>query len=139
MNKHKVSYTSVLRWTENDCRAYLEQIRWPNGPVCPKCGATTEPYRITRKTKTKNKVQSLYKCRACKRQYTVTIGTIFEGSKIPLRKWFAAIYTMCAFKRGVSAYQIHIQARITYKSAWYICNRIREAMKEVHSVKDKQG
>ena len=130
MNKqHKVLYSNLLRWTEKDCRAYLEQIRWPEGPVCPKCGSR-EVYRITRKTKTKNKVRSLFKCKGCKKQFTVTIGTIFEGSKIPLRKWFAAIYLMCAFKRGISAYEVHVQARITYKSAWYICYRVREALKE---------
>ena len=129
MNKRRISYSSILRWTEKDCRQYLENIRWPNGPICPKCG-TPEPYLITRKSKTKNKVPSLYKCKGCRKQFTVTVGTIFEGSKIPLQKWFAAIYPMCAFKRGISAYHVHIQARITYKSAWFICHRIREALRE---------
>ena len=128
MAKHRVSYSSLLRWTERDCRTYLEHIRWPDGPVCPKCGAR-EPYRITRKSRTKNKIRSLYKCRACKRQFTVTVGTIFEGSKISLKKWLAAIYIMCAFKRGISAYDIHVQTRITYKSAWFICHRVREALR----------
>ena len=129
MAKHRVSYNSLLRWTEKDCRAYMERIRWPEGPVCPKCGAK-EPYRINRKSRTKNKVRSLYKCRECGRQFTVTVGTMFEGSKIPLRKWLAAIYIMCAFKRGISAYDIHVQTRITYKTAWHICHRVRETMKE---------
>ncbi|UCC59920.1 MAG: transposase [Dehalococcoidia bacterium] len=128
MAKPRVSYSNLLRWTEKDCRTYLEHIRWPDGPVCPKCGVT-EPYRITRKSRTKNKISSLYKCRACKRQFTVTVGTIFEGSKIPLKKWLAAIYIMCAFKRGISAYDIHVQTRITYKSAWFICHRVREALR----------
>lgn len=128
MANRRVSYSNLLRWTEKDCRAYLEHIRWPDGPVCPRCGAG-DPYRITRRTRTKNKVQSLYKCKECKRQYTVTVGTIFEGSKIPLRKWFAAVYIMCAFKRGISAYEVHVQTRITYKSAWYICHRVREALR----------
>lgn len=128
MAKHRVSYSNLLRWTEKDCRTYLEHIRWPNGPECPKCGAI-EPYCITRKSRTKNKISSLYKCRACKRQFTVTVGTIFEGSKIPLKKWLAAIYIMCAFKRGISAYDIHVQTRITYKSAWFICHRVREALR----------
>ena len=122
-----VSFRTVLHWTDRDCRAYLERVRWPDGPVCPRCGAG-DPYRITRHTRTKNRVQSLYKCKECKRQFTVTVGTIFEGSKVPLRKWFAAIYPMCAFKRGISAYQVHIHAKITYKSAWFICHRIRNAL-----------
>jgi len=129
MVEHRVSYSNLLRWTEEDCRSYLERIRWPEGPVCPKCGAK-EPYRINRKSRTKNKVRSLYKCKACKRQFTATVGTMFEGSKIPLKKWLAAIYIMCAFKRGISAYDIHVQTRVTYKSAWYICHRVREALRE---------
>ena len=129
LEARSLSLSTVLRWTDKQCHAYLEKVRWPDGPICPECG-TSEHYRITRKTKTKNKVDSLYKCRACRRQFTVTVGTIFEGSKIPLSKWFAAIYTMCAFKRGVGAQQVHIQARVTYKSAWFMCRRVREAMLE---------
>ena len=129
MVAHRVSYSNLLRWTEEDCRSYLERIRWPEGPVCPRCGAK-EPYRINRKSRTKNKVRSLYKCKACKRQFTATVGTMFEGAKIPLKKWLAAIYIMCAFKRGISAYDIHVQTRVTYKSAWYICHRVREALRE---------
>ena len=127
MIKHRVSYSNLLRWTEQDCRTYLERIRWPEGPVCPKCGAR-EPYYINRRSRTKNKVRSLYKCRECKRQFTVTVGTMFEGSKIPLKKWLAAIYIMCAFKRGISAYDIHVQTSITYKTAWHICHRVRETL-----------
>ena len=121
------SFSTVLRWNDRQCRAYLEGIRWPDGPVCPWCG-TTEPYRVTRRAGTRNKVQSLYKCRSCRRQFSVTVGTIFEGSKVPIRKWFAAIYPMCAFKRGAGAQQIQIQIGVTYKTAWLMCNRIRGAM-----------
>ena len=125
----KVSFQDVLRWSDEQCRAFLENMRWPNGPHCPKCGAE-KPYSITRKTRTKNAVQSLYKCQSCGRQFTATIGTIFEDSKIPLSKWFAAIYLMCASKKGISAHQLHRQLGITYKSAWFMCHRIREAMKD---------
>ena len=125
----KVSYQNVSRWTDEDCREFLETMRWPDGPVCPKCGAK-EPYAITRKTASKNKVQRLYRCRECKKQYTATVGTIFEDSKIPLGKWFSAIYLMCASKKGISAHQIHRQLDITYKSAWFLCHRIREAMRD---------
>ena len=83
---------------------------------------------MTRRAGTRNKVHSLYKCRSCRRQFSVTVGTIFEGSKVPIRKWFAAIYPMCAFKRGAGAQQIQIQIGVTYKTAWFMFNRIREAM-----------
>ena len=119
-------YLEVMKWTDEQARAFLEQMRWPDGPQCPKCGAP-EPYRITRKSNTKNSVRSLYKCRACKRQFTVTVGTIFEDSKIKLNKWFAAIYLMCSSKKGISAHQLHRLLHITYKSAWFMCHRVREA------------
>lgn len=124
----KITFLSVLKWTDNECRAFLEAGRWPNGPVCPKCGAEN-PYRIERRSKTKNAVKSLYRCRDCRKDYTATVGTIFEDSKIPLQKWFAAIYLMASSKKGISAHQIHRQLEITYKSAWFMCHRIREAMK----------
>ena len=123
------SYLDVMKWTDEECRQYLESHRWPNGPVCPKCGAV-DPYTITRKSASKNSVRSLYKCRSCKKQYTATVGTIFEDSHIPLSKWFAAIYLMCASKKGVSAHQIHRMVGVTYKSAWFMCHRVREAMRE---------
>ena len=129
MAKKRVSFQSVLRWSDQACRDYLEGMRWPDGPACPKCGVT-EPYRITRKTRTKNGLQSLYKCRACRKQFTATVGTIFEDSKIPLSKWFAAIFMMCSSKKGISAHWMHRNLDITYKSAWFMCHRIREAMKD---------
>ena len=127
MQAQHITFQTVLRWKDDECRSFLEQQRWPDGPICPKCG-TDSPYSITRKSKTKNTVQSLYKCRACKRQFTATVGTILEDSKIPLSKWFTAIYLMCASKKGISAHQLHRQLDITYKSAWFMCHRVREAM-----------
>lgn len=124
----KISFLSVLEWSDDQCREFLEAGRWPNGPVCPKCGADN-PYRIERRSKSKNIVKSLYRCRACRKDYTATVGTIFEDSKIPLQKWFAAIYLMASSKKGMSAHQIHRQLDITYRSAWFMCHRIREAMK----------
>ena len=124
-----ISFQKVMRWTDEQCREYLEQQRWPDGPHCPKCGVL-EPYSITRKSQTKNTVQSLYKCRGCKRQFTATVGTIFEDSKIPLNKWFAAIYLMSSSKKGISAHQLHRSLDITYKSAWFMCHRVREAMRD---------
>ncbi len=124
-----VSFLQVLKWSDEQCRSYLEHMRWPKGVHCPKCGVNS-PYSITRKKPSKNFVHSLYRCRACKRQFTATVGTIFEDSKIPLNKWFAVIYLMCASKKGISAHQIHRQLDITYKSAWFMCHRIREAMRD---------
>jgi transposase-like protein len=122
-------FHDVMRWTDEECRTFLEAQRWPNGPICPKCGET-DPYTITRKSATKNAVRTLYKCRACRKQYTATVGTIFEDSHIALSKWFAAIYLMCSSKKGVSAHQIHRSLGVTYKSAWFMCHRVREAMKD---------
>lgn len=129
MNDTQVSFMDVLGWSDDQCREYLEAMRWPEGPHCPKCGAM-EPWKLTRKSKTKNVVTTLYRCRECKRQFTATVGTIFEDSKIPLSKWFAAIYLMCSSKKGMSAHQMHRQLHITYKSAWFMCHRIREAMED---------
>ena len=124
-----VTFQSVLKWSDEECKRFLEAMRWPDGPWCPKCGEK-DPYTVVRKTPSKNAVKSLYKCRACLRQFSATVGTIFEDSKIPLSKWFAAIYLMCASKKGISAHQLHRQLGVTYKSAWFMCHRIREAMKD---------
>lgn len=129
MNNSELNYQMVLRWTDEECREFLEHQRWPNGPVCPKCGANS-PYTLSRKTETKNKLQKLYKCKACRKQFTATVGTIFEDSKIPLNKWFAAIFLMCASKKGVSAHQLHRMLGVTYKSTWFMAHRIREAMRD---------
>jgi transposase-like protein len=104
---------------------YLEAIRWPNGPECPHCGESERrPYKL------KSKTRSLWKCAACRKQYTVTVGTIFESSHIPLNKWLLAFYLLCSSKKGMSAHQLHRMLGVTYKSAWFMAHRIREAMKE---------
>lgn len=123
------TYFEIMQWTEEKCREYLASQRWPDGVICPKCGEH-DPYTITRKSATKNAVRKLYKCRACRRQFTATVGTIFEDSHIPLNKWFAAIYLMCASKKGVSAHQMHRMLGVTYKSAWFMAHRVREGMRE---------
>lgn len=104
---------------------YLELIRWPNGPVCPHCGeAERKPYALKSKTRT------LWKCAACRKQFTVTVGTIFEGSHIPLNKWLLAFYLLCSSKKGMSAHQLHRMLGVTYKSAWFMAHRIRYAMEQ---------
>jgi len=125
----QVTFMQILRWDDEQCRAYLERMRWPKGAHCPKC-SVNKPYKIIRRKPSKNAVKTLYRCRSCQKQFTATVGTIFEDSKIPLNKWFATIYLMCASKKGISAHQIHRQLGITYKSAWFMCHRIREAMRD---------
>ncbi|HEX5174600.1 MAG TPA: IS1595 family transposase [Gaiellaceae bacterium] len=104
---------------------YLESIRWPDGPVCPHCGESErKPYAL------KSKTRKLWKCAACRKQYTVTVGTIFEGSHIGLHKWLLAFYLLCSSKKGMSAHQLHRMLGVTYKSAWFMAHRIRYAMEQ---------
>ncbi len=104
---------------------YLESIRWPSGPVCPHCGEDEKkPYRL------KSATRKLWKCARCRKQYTVTVGTIFEGSHIPLNKWLLAFYLLCSSKKGMSAHQLHRMLGVTYKSAWFMAHRIRYAMEQ---------
>ncbi len=115
---------------ENEARNLMERLRWKNGPICPHCGSVSA-YKLTAKPDSKNPVRDgVYKCKDCRKQFTVTVGTIFHKSRIPLNKWLAAIYMMCASKKGVSAHQLHRELGITYKSAWFMCHRIREAMSQ---------
>jgi transposase-like protein len=108
-----------------EAATYLESIRWPDGPVCPHCGESErKPYPL------KSKTRKLYKCAACRKQYTVTVGTIFEGSHIPLNKWLLAFYLLCSSKKGMSAHQLHRMLGVTYKSAWFMAHRIRYSMEQ---------
>jgi transposase-like protein len=113
---------------EDLAREFIEMLRWPDGPVCPHCGATNV-YRIAPNIAKKVR-KGLYKCGDCGGQFTVTVGTIFEDSRIPLNKWFHAIHLLCSSKKGCSAHQIHRTLGITYKSAWFMMHRIRHAMAE---------
>jgi transposase-like protein len=106
-------------------RKHLEAIRWPNGPICPHCGAVD---RITT-LKGKSHRAGLYECGHCRDQFTVTVGTVFERSKIPLHKWLLAATLLNASKKGMSSHQLHRMLGITYKSAWFMTHRLREAMK----------
>lgn len=116
---------------EETARDFLESIRWPSGAACPHCGSVTV-YRLAPKPDSeKPGRKGLWKCGNCRKQFTVTVGTIFEGSHIPLHKWVMAIYIMCAGKKGVSALQLQgMLPPLTYKSAWFMCHRIRHAMSQ---------
>lgn len=111
---------------EDAARDALESVRWPDGPVCPHCG-NLDREKIA---KGHGKVHraGLYYCAACNGQFTVTVGTVMERSKIPLSKWLLAMHLMGASKKGVSALQLQRMLGVTYKSAWFLCHRIREAM-----------
>ncbi len=115
----------------------VEKKLWPNGPVCPFCGATDRISRLTgvRTKKTKKNPDGverhgLWKCYHCRKQFTVRVGTIFEDSHIPLSKWLFAIYMMCSSKKGISANQLMRALNISYRSAWFMCHRVREAMSQ---------
>lgn len=109
---------------ETKARNYLEAQRWPNGAECPHCGIIGE---ATAMQGTAHR-PGLYNCRACAQQFSVTVGTVYERSKIPLHKWLLATHLVCSSKTAISAHQIHRMLGITYKSAWFMMHRIREAM-----------
>lgn len=111
--------------------AYVESLRWPNGPTCPHCGATDRINRLEGvKDKKGNARPGLWKCYHCRGQFTVRKGTIFEESPIPLGKWVLAIHLMCSSKKGISANQLKRELGISYQSAWFLCHRIRLAMSQ---------
>ncbi len=115
--------------TNEQCLAYLEALRWPDGVCCTECGAGRIS-RITRHSETKNKRTKLYQCLACKAQFSGTSGTLFNDSHLPLNKWFLAIALICNAKKGLSAKQMQRDLGVTYRTAWYLCHRIRKAMEE---------
>lgn len=122
--------------TEADAYKLLEDLRWGDKPVCPHCGSVRKPYFLkpangkSRKTRTGSASQRrVWKCADCRRQFSVLTGTIFHGTKIPVRTWVFVIFEMCASKNGVSAREIERKYDLTPKSAWFMTHRIREAMK----------
>jgi transposase-like protein len=131
-----MSLAAVAKRFEDEAAAweYMEDLRWHGKPMCPHCGSenafyleprTGEP-RTTRKGT--QSYRRVWKCKDCKRQFSCLVGTIFEGTKIPLSKWLMAIYLMCAGKNGVAALELERDLDITYKSAWHMVQRIRLAM-----------
>ena len=106
-----------------EARKYLEALRWPSGTVCAHCGVVGNSYETQK--------AGVYRCAEpkCRKDFSVTTGTVMESSHIKLNKWLQAFYLMAASKKGISAHQIHRLIGITYKSAWFMCHRIREAMR----------
>jgi transposase-like protein len=108
--------------TQEECRTILEELRWPDGIRCPSCKSD----KISR-----IRARNQFDCDSCRYQFSVTSGTIFHDSHLPLPKWFAAVYLMCESKKGMSALQIKRTLNTGYQTAWYLCHRIRAAMVEV--------
>jgi transposase-like protein len=115
----------------NKAREALEVVRWPDGPVCPHCGNTDQDRIALVEGKKQSHRPGLYYCNECKGQFTVTVGTVFERSKIPLTKWWLATHLLGSSKKGMSSHQLHRMLGVTYKTAWFMSHRIREAMKDV--------
>lgn len=106
-------------------REHLEKLYWPQGPICPHCGVIDEATKLRGKSTRKG----VYKCNACSKPFSVTVGTVMEDSKIPLNKWVYAFAMVSESKKGISAHQLHRSLGITYKSAWFMHHRIRESMR----------
>ena len=122
------SILKQARFHDDDAaRQHLESIRWPNGPVCPHCGGVERNSALQGDSHR----PGLYFCGDCRKQFTVTVGTVFERSKIPLHKWVLATHLLCASKKGMSSKQIERMLGVTYKTAWFMTHRIREAMNPV--------
>ena len=115
---------------ENAARKALETVRWPEGPVCPHCGSTGDDIA---RLEGKSSRSGLFYCNGCKSQFTVTVGTVFERSKIPLSKWWLAAHLLNSSKKGISAHQMHRTLGVTYKTAWFMMHRLREAMRELNT------
>src|SRR6266849_517322 len=117
---------------EDKAREFIEKLRWPDGPVCPHCGEINNAYRLEPKPSKKGTHvrKGVWKCGGCREQFTVTVGTIFEDSHIPLSKWLLAYHLLCASKKGMSAHQLHRMLKVTYRSAWFMAHRIRYTMSQ---------
>jgi transposase-like protein len=120
------SFKDPIFTDENAAREALEAVRWPKGPVCPHCGCMGKIARVEG-VKQSHRPGLLY-CNDCTGQFTVTVGTVFERSKIPLTKWWLATHLLCSSKKGMSSHQLHRTLDVTYKTAWFMTHRIREAM-----------
>jgi transposase-like protein len=120
-----IDLTNPIFNDETAAWEHFEAIRWPDGPICPHCGVINSADPIIGKTAR----HGLYRCRGCVEQFTATIGTIYEGSHIPMHKWLLATHLLCASKKGMSAHQLMRMLGIgSYRTAWFMCHRIREAM-----------
>ena len=126
--------------SEADAYAYMERLRWPDGPVCPHCASRERHYFLTPKTKDADNVDArktsrgtmsqrrVWKCKTCRKQFSVTTGTVFHGTKVPLHTWLMVVFEMCANKNGIAAREIERKYGVAPKTAWFMTHRLREAM-----------
>lgn len=117
------TFPELCAMTEVEARTYLEAVRWPSGPACVHCGSVD-----VKRLGGAAAARGVLKCKDCRKQFTVTVGTVFHGSHIPLKKWLMAFHIVCASKKSVSAHQLHRQMKVTYKTAWFLAHRIRHAL-----------
>lgn len=125
-----LAFMAASRHREEKCRAYLEESRWPGKVTCPRCGAGS----ISRIRK-----RGQYDCNICRYQFSVTSGTVLHNSHLPLWKWFVAAYLMIESENGISANQVRRTIGVSYKTAWYLCHRIRTAMAETREDSPAKG
>lgn len=123
--KQQINLVNLFERFGNDekCREYLEHLRWPSGAICPRCKSESVSTLAKR---------NQYDCNSCRYQFSVTSGTIFHDSHLPLWKWFIAVYTMMESRKGVSANQLKRTLNVSYKTAWYLCHRVRAAMADAY-------
>lgn len=115
-------FTAPVFSDDRKARRYLERLRWPDGPLCPRCGSIDHAYEI--------RPAGVYRCAnaQCQANFTVTMNTVMERSHIPLHKWLRAFHLMCSRRNGISARQLHLALGISYRSAWFTVQRMRKAM-----------
>src|SRR5207245_11784663 len=109
---------------ETAARKHLERLVWPDGPTCPHCGVINEATKLEGESTR----PGVWKCRGCEKPFSVTVGTVFERSHVPLHLWLYAMHLMTASKKGMSAHQMHRMLGVSYKTAWFMAHRLREAM-----------
>jgi len=123
-----MNLTAKIFTDEDAARAHFEATRWPDGAYCPFCGQ----FETVKALGGKSMGAGWYHCKDCRKKFTALVGTVCERSHIPLTKWLMAMHLMCASKKGMSAHQLHRMLGVTYKSAWFMAMRIREAMRELN-------
>jgi transposase-like protein len=121
------NFTDPMFSNDDAARAHLEAIRWADGVYCPHCGNADQA--SLRKLEGKSHRPGLWQCNSCRQHFTVTVGSVMERSKVPLHKWVFAFHLYASSKKGMSAHQLHRMLGVTYKTAWFMAHRIREAMK----------
>ena len=140
MEKNELNLNALAKHfsNEDNAREFVEKLRWPDGPVCPRCGAMDKIYKLQGKSTR----PGLWKCKGCRKPFTAKMRSIFEDSKIPMHMWMYAVHLMCSSKKGLSAYQFHRMTatfygrKVSYRTAWFMFHRIRFAMQQ-HPLVDK--